>query len=180
MVMFVEAHGRHDGLLQAVEPRLREAWAVLHVTSNAAKSRMVDVARGATCSFVGCDVRRVKSRRGVWRPWYTPRLKKRTALLRQLQEIGRRYASHPVERVVDWLKPMVRGWVRSVAVGDSSRCFGLSKDWVAQKVRRHLMRARNRQGFGGQRWRRRWLYDTLGLLNNYRVRRPQPKALPVR
>src|SRR6266849_8434800 len=127
MVMFVEAHGRHDGLLQAVEPRLREAWAVLHVTSNAAKSRMVDVARGATCSFVGCDVRRVKSRRGVWRPWYTPRLKKRTALLRKLKEIFRRYESQPVERVVDLMNPILRGWVRYVAVGDSHRCCGFIK-----------------------------------------------------
>jgi hypothetical protein len=32
-------------------------------------------------------------------------------------------------------------------------------------VRRHLMRARNRQGFGWQRWSKRWLYDKLGLFN---------------
>ena len=45
---------------------------------------------------------------------------------------------------------------------------------------RHLMRARNRKGFGWKRWSRQWLYDTLRLFNNYRVSRPQPKALPVR
>ena len=176
----VEAHRRHDWLLQAVEQRLREALAVLHVTINEAKSRMVGLARGATFSFLGCDFRRVKSRRGVWRPWYTPRLKKRTALLRKLKEIFRRYASQSVDRVVALINPIVRGWVRYCAVGDSSRCFGCRKDWVEKKVRRHRMRARNRKGFGWKRWRRRWLYDTLGLLNNYRVSRPQPKALPVR
>jgi hypothetical protein len=35
-------------------------------------------------------------------------------------------------------------------------------------------------GYRPKRWRRRWLYDTLQLLHNSRVSRPQPKALPVR
>ena len=76
----VEAHRRHDWLLHEVEYRLREALAVLPVTINEEKSRRVDLARGEPFSVLGCAVRRVKSRRGVWRPWYTPRLKKRTAL----------------------------------------------------------------------------------------------------
>lgn len=180
MVILVDAHRRHDWLLHAVEQRLREELAVLHVTLNEEKSRMVDLARGETFSFLGFDFRRIKSRRGVWRPWYTPRRKKRTALLRKLKEIFRRYESQPVDRVVALINPILRGWVRYFAVGDSSRCFGFIKDWVEKKVRRHLMRARNRKGFGWKRWSRRWLYDTLGLFNNYRVSRPQPKALPVR
>lgn len=40
---------------------------------------MVDVARGATFHCLGCDMRRVKSRRGVWRPEDTPMRKKRSA-----------------------------------------------------------------------------------------------------
>ena len=180
MVILVDAHHRHDWLLQAVEQRLREELMVLQVTINEEKSRTVDLARGETFSFLGFDFRRVKSRKGVWRPWYTPRQKKRTALLRKLKDIFRRYESQPVERVVDLINPILRGWVRYFAVGDSSRCFGFIKDWVEKKVRRHLMRARNRKGFGWKRWSRRWLYDTLRLFNNYRVSRPQPKALPVR
>ena len=158
----MEAHRRHDWLLHAVEQRLREALAVLHVTINEEKSR------------------RVKSQRGVWRPWYTPMRKKRTALLRKLKEILRRYESQPVDRVVDLINPMLRGWVRYFAVGDSHRCFGFIKDWVEKKVRRHLRRARKRKGFGWKRWSRRWLYDPVGLFHNYRVSRPQPKVLPAR
>jgi len=176
----VEAHRRHDWLLQAVEQRLREALAVLHVTINEAKSRRVDLAHGETFSFLGFDFRRVKSRRGVWRPWYTPRLKQRTALLHKLQEICRRDESQPVERVIELINPILRGWVRSVAVGDSHHCFGCLKDWVEKKVRRHLMRARNRKGFGWKRWSRQGLYGTLRLFHHYRVSRPQPKALPAR
>ena len=37
---------------------------------------------------------------------------------------------------------------------------------------------RKRQGFGWDRWSRRWLDDHLGLFNGYRVNRP-PKALPT-
>ena len=67
------------------------------------------------------------------------------------------------------------------AIGHSSKCFGFLKDWVEKKVRRHLMRARNRKGFGWKRWSRRWLYEGLGLFNGYRVRRDMPsaKALPA-
>jgi len=106
--------------------------------------------------------------------------KKRTVLLRKVKEIFRHYESQPVERVVELINPILRGWVRYFAVGDSHQCFGFIKDWVEKKVRRHLMRARNRKGFGWKRWSRRWLYDTLRLFSNYRVSRPQPKALPVR
>jgi hypothetical protein len=61
----------------------------------------------------------------------------------------------------------------------SSRCFSYARDWVEQRVRRHLLRARNRRGFRWTRWSRRWLYETLGLYNDYRVRSgaPQPRAL---
>ena len=179
-MIFVEAQRRHAWLRHAVEQRLREALAVLQVPRNEEKSRTVALARGDPFRFLGFDLRRVQSRRGVWRPWYTPMRKKRTVLLRKLKEIFRRYASQPVERVVARIKPMLRGWVRYFAVGDSSRCFGFIKDGVEKKVRRHLRRARNRKGFGWKRWRRRWLYDRWRLFHNYRVSRPQPKALPAR
>ena len=180
LVILVDAYRDHDWLLHAVDTRLRQELASLQVAINEEKSRMVDLTRGETFSFLGFDFRRVKSRRGVWRPWYTPRQKKRTALLRKLKDIFRRYESQPVDRGIALINPILRGWVRYFAVGDSSRCFGFIKDWVEKKVRRHLMRARNRKGFGWKRWSRRWLYDTLRLFNNYRVSRPQPKALPAR
>jgi RNA-directed DNA polymerase len=179
LVIVVDAYRDHAGLRHAVDKRLRQALAILQVAIKEEKSRMVDLAHGETFSFLGFDFRRVKSRKGVWRPWYTPMQKKRTALLRKLKDLFRRYESQPVDRVIDLINPILRGWVRSFAVGDSSRCFGFIKDWVEKKVRRHLMRARHRKGFGWKRWSRRWLYDTWRLFTNYRVSRPQPKALPV-
>src|SRR4030095_2470525 len=130
-------------------------------------------------AFLGFDFRRVRSRQGVWRAGYPPRLKKRTAWLRTLKESFRRYQSHPIERVSALSNPILRGWVRSFAVGDASRCCSDSKDWVEKKVRRHLRRARKRQGFGWKRWSRQGLSKPLGLFKGYQVQRPRLKALPA-
>ena len=134
--------------------------------------------KGESFGFLGFEFRRVRSRKGAWRPRYTPKRKKRTALLDKLKDIFRRFQSQTVGRVVALINPILRGWVNYFAVGDASRCFGFVKDWVEKKVRRHLMRARKRRGFGWDRWSRRWLYARLGLFDGYRVRRP-PKALPT-
>lgn len=180
LVILIDAYPRHDWLMTAVEKRLREEFAELLVEINEEKSRTVDLARGESFSFLGFDFRRSLSRRGVWRAHYTPRLLRRTALLRKLKEVFRRYQSQPLDRVVTLINPILRGWVNYFAVGHSSECFSFIKDWVEKKVRRHMMRARKRQGFGWKRWSRPWLYETLRLFNSYRVRRPMSKVAPAR
>jgi RNA-directed DNA polymerase len=179
LVILVDASPQHDWLLKAVEKRLREELATLQVALNEEKSRRVDLARGEQFGFLGFAFRRVRSRRGVWRAGYPPLLKKRTALIRKLKEIFRRYRSQPIAWVIAVINPILRGWVQYFAVGHASRCFSFIKDWVEKKMRRHLMRARKRRGFGWKRWSRSWLYQHLGLFNTYRVQRPRPKALPA-
>jgi len=182
LVILVDAHARHDWLLKAVNWRLREELAKLHVDINEDKSRSVDLAKGESFGFLGFELRRIRGWEGKWRPYYPPRFKQRTALLRKLKDLFRRFVSQPVERVVQLINPILRGWVNYFAMGNASRCFSFVKEWVEKKVRRHLMRARNRQGFAWQRWSRHWLHDELGLFNQYRVRRLSltPKALPAR
>jgi RNA-directed DNA polymerase len=178
LVILVDAYPRHDWLLKAVDKRLREELAKLHVELNEEKSRIVDLSKGGSFGFLGFEFRRMRSRKGEWRPNYTPKAKKRTALLQKLKDIFRRFQSQRVGEVVALINPILRGWVNYFAVGHSSRCFCYVKDWVEKKVRRHLMRARKRRGFGWDRWSRRWLYEDLGLFDSYRVNQP-PKALPT-
>ena len=179
LVVLIDAYKRHDWLLTAVMRRLREEFAKLKVEINEEKSQVVDLGRGESFGFLGFDFRRTRSRRGVWRAHYTPKLKKRTALLRKLKETFRRFQSQPLDRVVALINPVIRGWVRYFAIGHSSSCFSFIKDWVEKKARRHLGRASKRPGFGWNRWSRRWLYETVGLFNGYRVQARPLKALPA-
>jgi RNA-directed DNA polymerase len=181
LVILVDSHPRHDWLVRAVEMRLREELAKLRVAINEEKSRMVDLSKGEKFSFLGFEFRRIMSRNKKWRAHFAPKLKKRTALLAKLREIFRRFASQPVGRVIELINPILRGWVNYFAVGHSSRCFSMIEDWVEKKIRRHLMRVRQRQGFGWKRWSSQWLYETLGLFHEYRVQRGRSavKALPA-
>jgi RNA-directed DNA polymerase len=179
LVVLVDDHPRHAWLKEAIPKRLRQELAKLQVEVNEEKSTTVELARGESFGFLGFDFRRVRSLRGVLRPQFTPKLKKRTALLAKLREVFRRFRSQPVGRVIERINPILRGWVNYFAVGHSSRCFGFIQDWVEKKVRRHMMRSRKRQGFGWTKWSRQWLYETLGLFNGYRVRSRAPKASPA-
>jgi RNA-directed DNA polymerase len=179
VVLIDDAHQSRKGLFKAVERRLREEFARLGVEINEEKSRRVNLERGESFGFLGFDFRRVRTRKGRWRSHYTPKLKKRTALMRTIKDVFRRYHSQPVTRVVELINPVLRGWVNYFAVGHSSRCFQLIKRWVELKIRRHLMRARKRRGFGWTRWSTQWLYANLGLFNGYRVRRALPKVSPA-
>src|SRR5215510_14958383 len=179
LVILIDAHPRHDWLLPAVEKRLREELAALQVEVNEEKSRIVDLSRGESFGFLGFDFRRIRSERGVWRANVTPKLKKRTALLRNLKEIFRRYRSQPIDRVIQLINPILRGWVNYFAVGNSGECFRFVQNWVEKKVRRHMMKARKRTGFGWTRWSRQWLYDILKLFNGYKVKWLQPKVAPA-
>ena len=169
LVILVDSHPRQQWLRQAVDKRLREELAKLQVEVNEEKSRRVDLAQGEGFGFLGFAFRRIRSRAGRWMPLCTPKGKKRTALLGKLKEIFRNSRSQPVGRVVEQINPILRGWVTYFAAGHSSRCFSYIRNWVEQKIRRHLARARQRQGFGWKRWSRDWLYDTLGLFSEYRV-----------
>src|ERR1700758_5536815 len=161
LVILIDAFKRHDWLIGAVTTRLREEFAKLQGEINDEKSRRVDLERGENFGFLGFDFRYLRSLRGVMRPHYTPKLKKRTALLRELKQVFRRHRSQPIERVISLINPMLRGWVNYFAVGNSSECFTYIRDWVEKKVRRQMAHARKRKGFGWERWSRPWLYDTL-------------------
>jgi RNA-directed DNA polymerase len=170
LVILVDAHPRHDWLVRAVNKRLREELAKLEVAVNEEKTRLVDLTKGECFGFLGFAFRRVRSLDGAWRPQYTPKLKKRTALLSKLADIFRRSHSQPAPRVVDRINPILRGWVNYFAIGHSGRCFSYVRGWVEMKMRRHLLRNQQRRGFGWRRRRRAWMYGTLGLFADYRVR----------
>jgi RNA-directed DNA polymerase len=169
LVILVNGQWRNGWLLRAVDRRLREELAKLDLRLNEEKSRVVDLMKGEAFGFLGFTIRRARSRRGTWWVKATPAVKQRTALLRKLKEEFRRRASQPVAQVIRVINPILRGWVNYFRVGNAARCFGFVRDWVEKTVRRHLMKARGRRGFGWNRWSRVWLYTALRLFNDYQV-----------
>ena len=181
LVILVDWHPRHDWLLTAVARRLREELAKLDLRLNEDKSRIVNLRQGETFGFLGFDFRRIRSWRGVWRPQVTPKLTQRTALLQKLREVFQRHQSQPMGRVIAEINPILRGWVNYFRIGNAGRCLAYVRLWVEKRVRRHLMRARGRRGFGWKRWSTAWLHERLGLFGDYRVRYwAAPESAPSR
>jgi len=67
------------------------------------------------------------------------------------------------------LNTILRGWVNYFAIGNSENCFSYVKDYVEKKVRRYLMKQRGKKGYGWKRWSKDWLYNEVGLFNNYQL-----------
>ena len=149
LVVLVDGRAEWNWLVEAAYRRLAEEASKLDVTMNEEKTRIVDLARhGATFTFLGFEFRRVRNKRGKWMPLYMPRMKARTKLLGKLRDVFRRYESQPVRLAIDRINPILRGWVNYFRIGHASRRFHYVRQWVEQKVRRHMMRAKGRRGFG--------------------------------
>jgi RNA-directed DNA polymerase len=100
LVILIDSWPRHDWLVKAVEKRIREEMAKLRVEINEEKSRIADLAKGGSFSFLGFEYRRILGRNKKWRPYYAPKLKKRTALLAKLRKVFRQHVTQPVARAL--------------------------------------------------------------------------------
>jgi len=170
MVILVDGFGKWKWLAKAAYKRLLEELEKLDIKVNIQKTRIVDLTRGETFGFLGFKFRRFKIRKGRWGVRIVPKIKARTALLRKLKDIFRRHKSQLISRVIYLINPILRGWANYFRIGNSSRCLRYIKEWVEKKIRRHLMRARKRHGFGWNRWSKAWIYNALGLYDDYGVR----------
>jgi RNA-directed DNA polymerase len=119
---------RDGWLLRAADRRLREELAKLDLRVNETKSRIVDLTQGEAFGFLGFTFRRLLSLRGRWWVQNTPPIKQRTALLRKLKEVFRRWRSQPVGQVIGVINPILRSWVNYFRVGNAARCFGYVKE----------------------------------------------------
>src|SRR5882724_4121181 len=63
LVILIDSHSWHDWLVKAVGKRLREEVAKLQVEINEEKSRIVDLAKGGSFTFLGFEFRRILSRK---------------------------------------------------------------------------------------------------------------------
>lgn len=181
MVILVERLHRHDGLFAKVQRRLREELAKIQVELNEEKSKVVDLTEGGRFVFLGFEFRRARTLKGKWSARFSPPVRKRTAFLQKLKEHFRSTVNLPIQRVIEKVNLILRGWVGYFRIGHSSRCFAYVKRWVERKVRRYMARVQKRDGFGWKRWSRQFLYGALSLFDDYSVRYLElPKAQATR
>jgi len=170
LVVLVHYHDVNKGVVQAATRTIEDELRKIEVEVNKEKSRMVDLGRGESFDFLGFRFRQVMSHNGRWRPDMQPTMKSRKKLTENVSEICKHNKSQYVGKLVSEINPVVRGWVNYFRIGNSGRCFGYVREWVEKKVRRHMMRARQKKGFGWNRWSSDWIHGQLGLFNDYAVR----------
>jgi RNA-directed DNA polymerase len=169
LVVLVDKHYRWDWLVLAVEKRLREELSKVDVEINQEKTKMANLDVGETFSFLGFDFCKKTNWEGKRNVVRTPRGKAKASLKLKIREIFKQNKSRPIKEVIEQINPILRGWVNYFRVGNSAKCFGELRNWVEKKIRRHLMRSRQRKGFGWKRWSSEWIYRILGLFNSYKI-----------
>lgn len=176
LIVLVNWHPTNRWLVEAVTRRIKEELEKLQVELNQEKSKLVDLTKGESFIFLGFEFRRIKSRNGKWRPYYTPKPESRKKLLAGLQKIFDQYTSQPIRNIIEEINPKLRGYCNYYCIGQSTRCFSYIRYWVRQKVHRHLQRARGLAGFGWKRWSSAFIYGELGLFYDYKLKRYNPAA----
>ncbi len=76
-MILIDAERQSDWLVMAINRRLRAEFAKLHVAINEDKSRMVNLKKGESFTFLDFQFRRILSFQRKWRPHYAPKLSTR-------------------------------------------------------------------------------------------------------
>ena len=170
MVILIDSHHSWNWLMKFTMFRLKQEFEKIGVKINTEKTKIINLLKGEKFCFLGFDYRRMKTKNGKWGVRQTPKKKARTKLLEKIKRIFKSKKSQPLDRVIKLINPIMRGWVNYFRIGNSAKCFSYVKDWLQKKIRKHLMRARKRKGFGWDRWSNKWLYEKLNLYGDYKIR----------
>jgi group II intron reverse transcriptase/maturase len=150
--------------------RLREILGTLELTLNAEKSRVVD-AEKATFDFLGFTYRRVDNpKTGRRVTLFYPSKKAQKRLREKVKNILNPHYPISLDEYIRRTNQVVRGWVNYFRIGNANRVFHDIHQYVEIKVRRVLQRQAGRHGCGWQRYDYAYLYQTLGLHSDYRIR----------
>ena len=177
VVILVDGHHKWDWLWAGINKRLREELDKLQVHINEEKTRQLDLIKGDSFGFLGFEFRRLKTKTGKWRVNYQPKMQARAKVIEKIRDVFQRHESQPLTRVRDLINPILRGWVQYFRIGNSSKVFGYVKDWLTRKIRRHLMKAKGKQGFGWKEWSTKGLYAVYNIYSDFKVSRR--KVIPT-
>ena len=180
MVILVHWHPKEDWILQKVQKRHKEELDKLEVEMNLEKTKVVDLKKGGSFSFLGFDFRFTRNREGKAYVSKTPRKKKRQEIGKKIKAALKANWNKPLREVIQTVNAIIRGWVNYFRIGNSNSAFSKVRDYLEMKVRKFVLRRKKLKGFGWKRWSREEIYGKWGLYNDYRIRYVYPKANPGR
>lgn len=180
MVILVHWHPKEDWILQKVQKRLKEELDKLEVEMNLEKTKVVDLKKGGSFSFLGFDIRLNCNRKGKRYVSKTPRKKKRIEIGKRVRAVFKTNRNNPLKEVIQAVNGVIRGWVNYFRIGNSSSAFSKVRNDIEKKVRRFVMKRKKRKGFGWKLWSREEIYQKWGLYNDYRIQYLPLKAAPRR
>lgn len=150
--------------------RLREILERLELELNEDKSRVVD-AEKEPFDFLGFTFRRVWNRDRTKRvTLYQPSKKAQKRLREKMKKVLNAKAPVTIAEQIRRTNQILRGWVNYFRVGNASAVFHDVRFHVEMKVRRVLQVQAHRYGRGWKRYDHAYLYQKLGLYDDYRVR----------
>jgi RNA-directed DNA polymerase len=156
-------------LVKGLDKRLREELAKLQVEINEEKTKYVNMARKQTFDFLGFTYSRKRRLNRKAHPLHIPKKAAVKKILMDIKTLFKKHISRPLEEVVDKLNPILRGWVNYYRTGNSNRKFSVVRNYLMQRVRRHLMRAKKRRGFGWKRWSTAELVKMYKIYDDYHI-----------
>lgn len=150
--------------------RLREILGRLELELNEEKSRVVD-AEKESFDFLGFTFKRVWNREKTKRTTlYFPSKKSQKRLREKVKKVFNPKAPVAISERVGRANHILRGWVNYFRVGNSCAVFHDIRAYAEMKLRRALQVQAGRSGRGWKRYDYTYLYQTLGLYGDYRVR----------
>ena len=158
--------------------KMRELMARLGLKVNEEKTRLVRVPEGRF-DFLGYTLGRFYGRNGKPYTGTRPSKKAISRLLDKIhEETSRRWNQDPVEKRVEWLNLILRGWCGYFDQGPVFRPYRRTKSYTARRLRRWLMKKHKRRGTGYRQYLDEYLYGKLGLFDPhaYRISRARAKA----
>jgi len=173
IVISVSAHPSKRGWAERAVQRLKEKLEPLGVELNEEKTKMVNVKNNERFGFLGFEISYIKHWKfGNIRVLMKPKKKAILSIKAKIREIIKKSGSTPIKEVIKRINVILRGWVNYFRVGNSSKAFSEVRDYLEMKIRTLLTRRKRRRktSIGWQRWSSEYIYGTLGLFWDWKIR----------
>lgn len=149
---------------QAALCALKSICERLSLTLSEEKTRVVDAVT-ESFKFLGFEIQKVRNpKSGKWWPRVTPAQKSQGRVRERLRErMNRRTVWRPVEEVIVEVNRVLRGWGNYFHYGHPQRAMKRTNRFAEERVRKRLMRRRQKRGPGYAQYPTAKLYTEIGL-----------------